>query len=205
MLSLSTRSAVPSVDAASNKFSVSSASTPLSELSAPFSISLRKTTTSRSSFTSTCTCSPSTKGCRRRELASSSSNSCTTALRSGLAPNTESKPRSIILALKASLKVNSTPFSLMRSTVFEISRSAMDVICSLLNALNRMISSNRFKNSGVKDLFNSLAFDVKMIRACLKDTVRPVASVRQPSSIICNIRLSTSGCAFSTSSNNKSV
>ncbi|KAK1744831.1 hypothetical protein QTG54_004122 [Skeletonema marinoi] len=37
---------------------------------------------------------------------------------------------------------------------------------------------------------------------CLNETVRPLPSVKDPSSKICNRMLSTSSCAFSNSSNN---
>mmetsp|Transcript_39172 Transcript_39172/g.91814 ORF Transcript_39172/g.91814 Transcript_39172/m.91814 type:complete len:254 (+) Transcript_39172:747-1508(+) len=43
-------------------------------------------------------------------------------------------------------------------------------------------------------------FEVRIISVFLKDTTRPLESVKWPSSRTCNIRLKTSGCAFSTSS-----
>ena len=43
-------------------------------------------------------------------------------------------------------------------------------------------------------------FEVMMSTVFLKSTVRPLASVRRPSSITCNSMLKTSGCAFSISS-----
>ena len=48
-------------------------------------------------------------------------------------------------------------------------------------------------------------FEVIIIKVFLKSIVRPFESVKRPSSKICNNKLNTSGCAFSTSSNNTTV
>lgn len=48
-------------------------------------------------------------------------------------------------------------------------------------------------------------FEVMMIRVFLKSTVRPLESVRRPSSRSCSSRLKTSGWAFSISSNSTTV
>ena len=48
-------------------------------------------------------------------------------------------------------------------------------------------------------------FDVMMMSVFLKSTVRPLESVRRPSSRICSIMLKTSGCAFSISSKSTTV
>ena len=99
-----------------------------------------------------------------------------------------------------------------------------------VSALNRMISSNRFRNSGLKvrltsfltrsstlsEIMSSLVdwkprpsrfckwrapmFEVMMMMAFLKSTVLPKPSVSWPSSNTCNRMLKTSGCAFSISS-----
>ena len=44
-------------------------------------------------------------------------------------------------------------------------------------------------------------FEVMMMTVFVKSTVRPLPSVRRPSSMICSRMLNTSGCAFSISSN----
>ena len=46
-----------------------------------------------------------------------------------------------------------------------------------------------------------IKFEVSMIKVFLKSTVRPLPSVKRPSSKTCSSKLNTSGCAFSTSSN----
>ena len=51
-------------------------------------------------------------------------------------------------------------------------------------------------------IFSAPRLLVKMIIVCRKLTVRPLESVNCPSSRICKSILSTSGCAFSISSNN---
>ena len=99
-----------------------------------------------------------------------------------------------------------------------------------LSAMNRMISSRRFRNSGLKvrltsfftrsstfsETMSSLLdwkprpsrfckcrapmFEVMMMMVFLKSTVLPRPSVNWPSSKTCNRMLKTSGCAFSISS-----
>ena len=87
------------------------------------------------------------------------------------------------------------------------------------------MSSTRFRNSGLKcpcsAFITSLVAFVEIILGAhvlglqvsradvrghdddvfLKSTVRPLPSVRRPSSMICSSMLKTSGCAFSISSN----
>ena len=104
-------------------------------------------------------------------------------------------------------------------------------ISSLFKGKNIIVSSIRFRNSGrivffnmditsffvssiTTSRFSSLIFsnwlwmyalprlEVMMIIVFLKFTVRPLLSVRRPSSKTCSRILNTSGCAFSISSNN---
>ena len=106
-----------------------------------------------------------------------------------------------------------------------ISRLMILPMLSFVRGLNMMISSRRFKNSGLKcprssfmtassqagliSPFSSMPssrwadprFDVIMMIVFLKSTVLPCESVIRPSSNTCNNTLNTSGCAFSTSSN----
>src|SRR5947199_341177 len=102
------------------------------------------------------------------------------------------------------------------STIFSIS--------SCVSGRKMMMSSTRFKISGLKDCRKSSVtfvsacshatppvpasirycepmFDVMISTALRKSTVRPCESVRRPSSRICSSTLKTSGCAFSISSN----
>ena len=105
----------------------------------------------------------------------------------------------------------------------------MSAIWLSSKGLNMMMSSTRFKNSGRMNCFScsmtslrvfsktssallsvsraklswmTLApmLEVMMTMVFLKSTVRPLLSVRRPSSKTCNRMLNTSGCAFSISS-----
>ena len=100
-------------------------------------------------------------------------------------------------------------------------RLTMFLTLSFPNALNTMISSILFKNSGLNLCFISSKtasfvgsltigsfkmislpmFDVIITIVFLKSTILPLPSVSLPSSNNCNNTLNTSGCAFSISSN----
>ena len=89
---------------------------------------------------------------------------------------------------------------------------------SFVNGLKKIMSSIRFKNSGLNLDFNSFStfssfslvtplskysepiLDVIIRIVFLKSTTRPIESVKRPSSSTCNKMLKTSGCAFSISS-----
>ena len=120
----------------------------------------------------------------------------------------------------------------MRSRKSATMSLTISEICSSFRDLNTMISSMRFRNSGLNSFFISAmtrllislsdspacssvekpsvvgcaisrapTFDVMMMTALRKSTVRPCASVKRPSSKIWSRMLNTSGCAFSISSN----
>ena len=99
----------------------------------------------------------------------------------------------------------------------------MESICARPSRWNRMISSIRFRNSGLKwrrtlSMTSGRAvstsassgrlasasdprLEVITIRVLRKSTVLPCPSVSRPSSSTCSSTLNTSGCAFSISSN----
>ena len=115
------------------------------------------------------------------------------------------------------------PWSFTISLVFASIKSTILIKSFLSSALNSTISSSLFKNSGLKYwpklflncswwLFSAAkptlaslipwpALEVIMMMVSLKETVRPCESVKRPSSRICKNRWSTSGWAFSISSN----
>src|SRR6266852_2104506 len=102
--------------------------------------------------------------------------------------------------------------------------STMRSMSSCVSGRKMMMSSTRFRNSGLNACRNSSVtfvsacsqatplvpasirycepmFDVMMSTVLRKSTVRPCESVRRPSSRIWSNTLKTSGCAFSISSN----
>ena len=116
----------------------------------------------------------------------------------------------------------------MRSMPFSCRPTIWRISCSV-SGVNMMISSMRLRNSGrmvffsrsstsafvsatTRSRFSSVSFSklsrmsdepmllVIMMIVFLKFTVRPLLSVRRPSSSTCSSTLKTSGCAFSISS-----
>ena len=107
--------------------------------------------------------------------------------------------------------------------------STIPVTSAKLNGVNKIVSSIRFKNSGLKcprNKFITCSFTASGIvpspvtpskRSCepmllviiktvfLKSTTRPLESVKRPSSNTCSKILKTSGWAFSISSNKTMV
>ena len=113
--------------------------------------------------------------------------------------------------------------SLSCSLISSSSRLTIFCITSVLNLLNLITASILFLNSGVKKLCTALTSTFSLMflpkpilsfsaseaprllvmskTTLVKSVVLPVAPVNRPSSITCNNTCSTSGAAFSTSSN----